>query len=113
MRIVFVLLALVVGCDCSGGPRRCTLTSDCAAGQVCRDRLCVEEPDAPAMDRPCATQLPGEYRFYDEVPKGMEKIDAYRRWISEELLGQPRPFGKTSPRSGSVPLDRVVRRADA
>lgn len=55
----------------------------------------------------------GEYRFYDEVPKGMEKIDAYRRWISEQLLGEPRPFGKNSQQTKYVPLERIVRRAEA
>jgi phenylpropionate dioxygenase-like ring-hydroxylating dioxygenase large terminal subunit len=38
----------------------------------------------------------GEYRFYEDVPKGFEKVNAFRRWIQEELMEEPRPMGKNS-----------------
>ncbi len=51
----------------------------------------------------------GEYRFYDAVPKGMEKVDAFRRWIHEELIGGKRPFGKNSIPTNFVPAENIVR----
>ena len=37
-----------------------------------------------------------EYRFYEDVPKGFEKVNAFRRWIHEELMGETRPMGENS-----------------
>ena len=38
----------------------------------------------------------GAYDFYNDVPKGHEKVNAYRRWIQEELLGEERPVRPNS-----------------
>jgi phenylpropionate dioxygenase-like ring-hydroxylating dioxygenase large terminal subunit len=46
----------------------------------------------------------GVYRFYEDVPKGHEKVNAFRRWIQEELLGEPRPDSPTSMATGYVPI---------
>lgn len=51
----------------------------------------------------------GEYRFYDAVPKGMEKVDAFRRWIHEELMDGKRPVGKYSVPTNYVPVGNLVR----
>ena len=51
----------------------------------------------------------GEYRFYNPVPKGMEKVDAFRRWIHEELMGGKRPVGKHSIPTRYVPVENLVR----
>lgn len=37
-----------------------------------------------------------EYRFYDDAPKGFEKVNMFRRWIHEELIGEKRPMRKNS-----------------
>jgi len=33
-----------------------------------------------------------EYRFYEDAPKGFEKVNMFRRWIHEELMGEKRPM---------------------
>jgi hypothetical protein len=38
----------------------------------------------------------GVYDFYNDVPKGHEKVNAFRRWIQEELLGEERPMRPNS-----------------
>lgn len=38
----------------------------------------------------------GEYRFFEDVPKGFEKVNVFRRWIHEELMGGQRPMGDNS-----------------
>ena len=37
-----------------------------------------------------------EYRFYNDAPKGCEKVNMFRRWIHEELMGEERPRGPNS-----------------
>jgi len=37
-----------------------------------------------------------EYRFFEDVPEGYEKVNAFRRWIQEELMGEARPVGAHS-----------------
>jgi len=37
-----------------------------------------------------------EYRFYEDAPKGFHKVNAFRRWIHEELMGEDRPMTKDS-----------------
>ena len=37
-----------------------------------------------------------EYRFFEDAPKGFEKVNAFRRWIHEELMGEERPLGENS-----------------
>jgi len=37
-----------------------------------------------------------EYRFFEDAPKGFQKVNAFRRWIQEELMGEERPMGKNS-----------------
>jgi hypothetical protein len=54
----------------------------------------------------------GEYRFYEEVPKGFEKVNMFRRWIQEELLGEPRPAGKHTPPTTFVPRSALVQSAE-
>ena len=51
----------------------------------------------------------GEYRFYDDVPKGFEKVNAFRRWIQTELLGEERPMRKNSIPTRFVPLDKLKK----
>ena len=53
----------------------------------------------------------GEYRFYEEVPKGFEKVNMFRRWIHEELLGEKRPEGKYTPATTFVPRSVLVESA--
>ena len=36
------------------------------------------------------------YDFYEDAPKGFEKVNMFRRWIQEELLHQKRPMRKNS-----------------
>jgi phenylpropionate dioxygenase-like ring-hydroxylating dioxygenase large terminal subunit len=50
----------------------------------------------------------GEYRFYEDVPKGFEKVNAFRRWIHTELLGQERPMGPNCIPTGFVPADKLA-----
>jgi phenylpropionate dioxygenase-like ring-hydroxylating dioxygenase large terminal subunit len=55
----------------------------------------------------------GEYRFFEDVPEGFEKVNAFRRWIHEELMGEQRPMGAHSmptrfvPRESESQQDRV------
>lgn len=51
----------------------------------------------------------GEYRFYEDVPKGFEKVNAFRRWIQEELLGEKRPMRKNSIPTRFVPAENLTR----
>jgi hypothetical protein len=51
----------------------------------------------------------GEYRFYEDVPKGFEKVNAFRRWIQEELLGEERPMRKNSIPTRFVPAENLIR----
>ena len=51
----------------------------------------------------------GEYRFYEDVPKGFEKVNAFRRWIQEELLGEERPMRKNSIPTRFVPAENLTR----
>lgn len=69
--------------------------------------------DVPAMDRPCATQLPGEYRFYAEGPA--------LRFDDRITLSSPRRFrferrvpGVTTPLvcETSIPLCGAVDAVD-
>jgi phenylpropionate dioxygenase-like ring-hydroxylating dioxygenase large terminal subunit len=55
----------------------------------------------------------GEYRFFEDVPKGHEKVNAFRRWIHEELMGEKRPMGKNSIPTKFVPLVRPDQRRRA
>jgi len=50
----------------------------------------------------------GEYRFYQDVPKGFEKVNAFRRWIQEELLGEERPMRKNSIPTRFVPAEKLA-----
>ena len=43
------------------------------------------------------------YRFFEDVPKGFEKVNAFRRWIHEELMGEQRPMGRNSIPTRYVP----------
>jgi phenylpropionate dioxygenase-like ring-hydroxylating dioxygenase large terminal subunit len=45
------------------------------------------------------------YRFYEDVPKGFEKVNAFRRWIQVELLGEERPMGKNCIPTKYTPLN--------
>lgn len=47
----------------------------------------------------------GVYRFFEDVPKGFEKVNAFRRWVQEELMGEPRPMGKNGLATRYEPLD--------
>ena len=51
----------------------------------------------------------GEYRFYEDAPKGFEKVNAFRRWIHEELIGEERPMRKNSIPTKYVPVERLTR----
>ncbi len=53
----------------------------------------------------------GEYRFFEDVPKGHEKVNAFRRWIHEQLMGEERPMGANSIPTKFVPVDKLKRRA--
>jgi phenylpropionate dioxygenase-like ring-hydroxylating dioxygenase large terminal subunit len=55
----------------------------------------------------------GEYRFYEDVPKGFEKVNAFRRWIQTELLGEARELGPNCIPTAFVPVDKVARAARA
>ena len=52
----------------------------------------------------------GVYNFYDDVPKGFEKVNAFRRWIQTELLGEERPMRKNSIPTRFVPVDELSKR---
>jgi len=52
-----------------------------------------------------------EYRFFEDVPKGFEKVNAFRRWIHEELMGEERPMGRNSVPTKFVPLPSRSRRS--
>lgn len=49
------------------------------------------------------------YNFFEDVPKGHEKVNAFRRWIQEELLGQSRPVGPNSIPTRLVPVERLAQ----
>jgi phenylpropionate dioxygenase-like ring-hydroxylating dioxygenase large terminal subunit len=53
----------------------------------------------------------GEYRFYEDVPKGFEKVNAFRRWIHTELLGEDRPMGPNCIPTTFVPTERLLSRS--
>ena len=53
----------------------------------------------------------GEYRFYDDVTKGFEKINAFRRWIHTELLGEERPLGPNCIPTSFVPAETLAASA--
>ncbi|RMF18348.1 MAG: hypothetical protein D6761_02860 [Candidatus Dadabacteria bacterium] len=55
----------------------------------------------------------GVYRFYEDVPKGFEKVNMFRRWIQEELMGEPRPMGPNSRATTFVPEKKVKKRVRA
>ncbi|NRB43108.1 MAG: hypothetical protein HRU20_32350, partial [Pseudomonadales bacterium] len=38
----------------------------------------------------------GKYDFYEDSPKSFEKVNMFRRWVQEELLGETRPMRKNS-----------------
>ncbi len=48
-----------------------------------------------------------EYNFYNDAPKGYEKVNMFRRWIQEELLGEKRPMTKNSVPTTFVPTDKI------
>jgi len=50
-----------------------------------------------------------EYRFFEDVPKGFEKVNAFRRWIQEELMGKKRPMGKNGSRTKFVPPEKLTQ----
>ncbi len=52
----------------------------------------------------------GEYRFFEDVPKGFEKVNAFRRWIHTELLGEERPMGRNSIPTRYVPVENLTQR---
>lgn len=58
MRFALVSMLLLAGCDCAGTPTGCSGTSECEAGEVCRDRRCVPAPDAPGLDAPMTLDVP-------------------------------------------------------
>ncbi len=49
----------------------------------------------------------GPYNFFEDVPKGFEKVNAFRRWVQEELMGQERPMRKNSIPTRFVPVERL------
>jgi phenylpropionate dioxygenase-like ring-hydroxylating dioxygenase large terminal subunit len=53
----------------------------------------------------------GEYRFYEDVPKGFEKVNAFRRWIHTELLGEARDMGPNCIPTTFVPLENLARKS--
>lgn len=53
----------------------------------------------------------GEYRFYEDVPKGFEKVNAFRRWIQTELLGEERALGPNCIPTAFVPSERLSKSA--
>ena len=53
-----------------------------------------------------------EYRFFEDVPKGHEKVNAFRRWIHEELMGEKRAFGPNSVATKLIPLERLAKKAN-
>jgi phenylpropionate dioxygenase-like ring-hydroxylating dioxygenase large terminal subunit len=48
------------------------------------------------------------YNFFDDVPKGFEKVNMFRRWVQEELMGEERPMRKNSVPTRFVPVDRLA-----
>lgn len=50
-----------------------------------------------------------EYNFYEDAPKGFEKVNMFRRWIQEELLGEERPMRENSIPTTFVPEDDIRR----
>lgn len=53
----------------------------------------------------------GEYDFFEDVPKGFEKVNMFRRWIHEELMGGTRPMKKNSVPTTFVPVESLTRHA--
>jgi len=51
----------------------------------------------------------GEYDFFNDVPKGFEKVNMFRRWIHEELMGGVRPMGKNSVPTRFTPDEGLVQ----
>lgn len=51
----------------------------------------------------------GPYNFFEDVPKGFEKVNMFRRWIHEELMGEQRPMGKNSIPTRFIPVDDLTR----
>jgi phenylpropionate dioxygenase-like ring-hydroxylating dioxygenase large terminal subunit len=49
------------------------------------------------------------YNFFEDVPKGHEKVNAFRRWIHEELMGGKRAMGPNSVQTKFVPAEKLVR----
>jgi phenylpropionate dioxygenase-like ring-hydroxylating dioxygenase large terminal subunit len=53
----------------------------------------------------------GEYRFYEDVPKGLEKVNAFRRWIHTELLDEQRAMGPNCIPTAFVPAENLAASA--
>jgi hypothetical protein len=53
----------------------------------------------------------GEYRFYEDVPKGFEKVNAFRRWIHTELLDEQRAMGPNCIPTAFVPAENLATSA--
>ena len=51
-------------------------------------------------------ELPG---FFEDVPKGFEKVNAFRRWIHEELMGGKRPMGKNGSPTKYAPNQKLTQ----
>ena len=52
--LAFAWMTVLAGCDCGGGEGggagACESSTDCAAGMICRDRMCVRDGDVDAGD---------------------------------------------------------------